>query len=320
MTNQISQTGRCLDENPTNRRRFIARTVTAGALAAASLAAASTALAAPAETPVGLPGGNTGSRRMRISILSYSFRGLLEAGMMDVFGYLETCKYRYGLDAADIWNGFFPSVEEGFLKKVRAALDEREMTLADLCVDKAHIWEDDASVREANYANAKAHLRAAEILGARFMRVDAGGRDKTWSEEQFDHIVKRYREYAQWAWDHGFKVGAENHWGTEGIWANLQKLYRAVDHRGFGLSIHLDGWQGTAEEKAEADRLVAPWACHTHIAWNITEGPLVEKLTQLKNAGYPGYYSVEHHTAKNEYTEIAIQLAKVRDVLDRWRT
>lgn len=100
MKNQIPQPGGSFQGKPTNRRRFIARTLTAGALAAAS-----TALAAPAEAPVGLPGGSTGSRRMRISILSYSFRGLLEAGMMDVFGYLETCKYRYGLDAADIWRG-----------------------------------------------------------------------------------------------------------------------------------------------------------------------------------------------------------------------
>ncbi len=31
---------------------------------------------------------------MNISILSYSFRGLLGQGQMDVFGYLEACKYR----------------------------------------------------------------------------------------------------------------------------------------------------------------------------------------------------------------------------------
>ena len=39
-----------------------------------------------------------------ISIASYSFHGLLEAGMIDVFGYLESCRYRYHLDTADIWS------------------------------------------------------------------------------------------------------------------------------------------------------------------------------------------------------------------------
>lgn len=257
---------------------------------------------------------------MNVSVLSYSFRGLLGEGKMDVFGYLETCRYRYGLDAADIWNGFLPSVDEDYLKKVRDALDERELVLADLCVDRAHVWDDDPVVREQNYRNALAHLKAGEILGARFVRIDAGSRAETWTDEQFEHIVKRYREYAQFAWDHGFKMGAENHWGPEKSWPNLKKLYEAVDHPGFGISCHVGGWAGTPEEVDEADRLVAPWVCHTHFAWNITEGPLEEKMANLRDAGYTGYYSVEHHSAKNEYSEVAIQIARVRDVLSRWRS
>ena len=264
------------------------------------------------------PSGDKSSRK--VSILSYSFRGLLGEGKMDVFGYLESCRYRYDLGAADIWSGFLTSTEDGYLRKVRDALDERGLVLADLCVDQAHIWEDNRDARRKNYENALAHLKAAEILGARFVRIDAGGRGATWTDEQFDHIVRRYREYAQRAHDHGFKVGAENHWGPEGAWANLRKLYRAVDHPGFGISCHIGGWQGTAEEKDEADRQVAPWVCHTHFAWNITEGPLEEKMKNLRDAGYQGYYSVEHHTGKNEYAEVAIQLARVRAVLDRWRT
>ncbi len=256
---------------------------------------------------------------MKISVLSYSFRGLLLEGMMDVFGHLESLKYRYHLDAADLWSGTLASTDEDYLKKVKDALDERELVLADLAVDQAHVWEDDANDRERNYQNALAHLRAAEILGAKFMRVDAGGgrQDTVWTNQQFDHIVQRYQEYAQRAHDSGFKVGAENHWGPEKIWANMRKLYEAVDHPAFGISCHIGGWAGPDTE--EADRLAAPWVLHTHFPWNITEGPLVEKMTNLRDAGYEGYYSVEHHTAKNEYTEVAVQLAKVRDVLDRWR-
>jgi len=256
---------------------------------------------------------------VRLSVLSYSFRGLMTEGKMDVFGYLESVKYRYHLDAADLWNGMLASTDEEYLKKVREALDERELVLADLAVDGAHVWEDDPDARERNYQNALAHLRAAEILGARFVRIDAGGgrQDTAWTEEQFDHIVKRYREYAQRAYDHGYKVGAEDHWGPERIWTNMKRLYEAVDHPAFGISCHIEGWAGPDAE--EADRLAAPWVLHTHFPWNITEGPLMEKMTILRDAGYQGYYSVEHHTGKNEYTEVAIQLAKVRDVLDRWR-
>jgi sugar phosphate isomerase/epimerase len=257
---------------------------------------------------------------MNISVLSYSFRGLLGEGRMDMFGYLESCKYRYHLSAADIWNAFFLSTDQDYLKKVKEGLDERELALADLCVDGAHIWEPEPDAREQNHQNALTYLRVAAALGARFMRVDAGSRADAWTDEEFDHIVMRYKEYAQWAYDHGFKVGIENHWGPEKKWENLKRVYEAVDHPGFGVSCHIGGWAGTPEEVAEADRLVAPWVCHTHIPWQICEGPLVEKLRNLWDAGYEGYYSVEHHSAKNEYTNVAIQLARVRDALDRLRT
>lgn len=256
---------------------------------------------------------------MNVSILSYSFRGLLGEGTMDVFGYLESCKHRYGLSAADIWNGFLPTVEDDFLAKLKDALEERELVLADLCVDKAHVWDDDPAIRESNHVNARAHLHAAEVLGARFVRIDAGSRRDTWSDEEFDFIVRRYREYAQVAYDGGFKMGAENHWGPEKHWANLKRLYQAVDHPGFGISCHIGGWAGSDEEKAEADRAVAPWVCHTHFPWNITEGPLEERMANLRNAGYQGYYSVEHHSAKDEYAEVGVQLARVQAVLSRWR-
>jgi sugar phosphate isomerase/epimerase len=252
--------------------------------------------------------------------MAYAFHGLLREGAMDIFGYLESSKYRYGLLAADFWNGFFENTDESYLQQVRDALDERELDLSAIAVDQAHVWDDDAEVREQNHKNAWANLHAARILRPRFVRIDAGGRDEDWTNEAFDHIVMRFKEYADFAREHGFKVGAENHWGPENYWPHLRRLYTAVDHPAFGLSCHIGGWAGTDEEKRTADRESAPWVCTTHIDWNICTGPLLEeKLANLWNVGYDGYYSVEHHTAKNEYAEVAIQLGMVRRVLERYR-
>lgn len=262
---------------------------------------------------------------MKISVLSYSLRTLLGEGKMDVFGYLESMKYRYGLNAVDIWNGFLSSTDEDYLKKVKDGLEERELVLVDLCVDGAHLWEDDPDDRERNYQNALAHLQAAEILGAKFVRIDAGGgrQDTTWTNEQFDYIVMRYKEYVQLAHDNGFKMGAENHWGPEGRWANLKKLIDAVDHPAFGISLHVGGWKG--EDAEEADRLVVPWTAHTHLAWRpygggmADEAELVEKMGILRDNGYKGYYSVEHHRNENQYAGVGVMVAKVRDILGQWR-
>src|SRR5579862_5387292 len=72
---------------------------------------------------------------MKISIASYSFHGLLAEGKIDAFGYLESCNYRYGLNAADFWNGLIGTVEEDYLIKVRQAVEEREMSVVNYHVD-----------------------------------------------------------------------------------------------------------------------------------------------------------------------------------------
>jgi sugar phosphate isomerase/epimerase len=247
---------------------------------------------------------------MNIAIASYAFHGLLRAGQIDLFGYLESCRYRYDLRTADIWNGMLTSLDDAHLAKVKQALHERELTLVNLCVDGPHIWEDDPAVREQHYQQALHYLQVAEFLGAQTIRIDAGVRTNQFTDEQFDGIVTRFREYAQRAYDNGYKVGPENHWGAEVVPENMKRLCEAVDHPGFGVLLHFRGNAG--------DALMAPWAMHTHISWEITEGALEQHLSMLRDAGYQGCWSVEHHSGQNEYTEVAVQLAKVQAVLAQW--
>ena len=259
---------------------------------------------------------------MKISIASFAFHGLRAADMIDVFGYLEACKYRYGLDTADIWNGLLGSdetvyLQTGFLKKVKEAMAEREMTLVNYHPDGCHPWEDDPAAREKNYRSALEHLRAAKFLGAKTVRIDAGGHGQVWTSEQFDLIVKRFREYAQFASDSGFRVGPESHWGTELIPDNMERLARAVNHPGFGILIHIGHWENVPEE--EGDRRLAPWAMHTHVDARITKTRLEPAIRLFLNAGYKGCWGVEHHTGANEYAEVASQLAEVRRVLNKIR-
>jgi len=171
---------------------------------------------------------------------------------------------------------------------------------------------DDPDAREANYKKALEYMDAAEILGAKTVRLDAGGdhKAKTFTNEQMDYIVPRYQEYCQRAYDNGYKFGPENHWGPEVVPENMKAICEAVDHPGFGVLIHFRG---------EGDELFAPWAMHTHVAWACMENHLNESMNLLKGLGYEGYWGVEHHTGENEYTEVAMQIAAVRDVLNRWR-
>src|SRR5579862_9578640 len=76
---------------------------------------------------------------MKISIASYSVHGLLAEGKIDAFGYLESCKYRYGLDTADFWNGLIGTVDEDYLHSVRQAVEEQELTLVNYHEDGVHL-------------------------------------------------------------------------------------------------------------------------------------------------------------------------------------
>jgi len=261
-----------------------------------------------------------------VSCLSYSFHGLVNEGMMDIFGYFETCRYRYSLDAADLWNGMFKSTDDAYINKVHRALEERQLVVPNIAVDESHLLaagnEDAAKLR----ANQDRYMQIAKRLGVGFVRFDAGpnmtnGRkvEDGWTNQEFDYLVKRYKELSQIAYDNGFRIGAENHWGPEKYWKYMEKLIKAVDHPGFGICVHFGGWIGTPEDNDIADKAAAKYICHTHLPWNICESPmLVEKMTILRDAGYKGYYSAEHHSAQNEYNLTEVQLSKIRAVLTNW--
>lgn len=260
-------------------------------------------------------------RAMKISIASFSFHGLRAAGMMDGFGYLESCRYRYHLDTADIWNGICGSedliLSEAYRNNFKEALAQRELTLVNYHVDGCHVWEEDAAARERNYRAALRHLELARFWGAQTVRIDAGGKGHVWSNEAFDTIVKRFREYCKIAADFGARVGPESHWGPELVPDNMERLARAVDHPAFGILLHIGHWENAPEE--EGDRRLAPWACHTHVDARVTRTRLESAMQILLDAGYRGCWGVEHHTGKNEYAEVEYQIAEVRRVLAKLR-
>ncbi len=248
---------------------------------------------------------------MSISIASYSFNKLIAAGKMDVFGYLESCKYRYRLDTADIWNGLMRSTDTNYARKVRDAADDRGMTVVNYHVDGVHVWENDPAKREANAQQALAHLRVAEILGAKTVRIDTGGTVTPMTAEQLDVVAGRFREYARWADGVGVRIGPETHWGFSVMIDNMERIARAVDHPAYGVLHHIGRWytaenQTVAfEDEAALDRRIAPWTCHTHVDGRIVRTCLRERLALMRDGGYRGCWGMEQTTDANEYHEMA---------------
>ena len=252
---------------------------------------------------------------MKISIAGYSVHGLLAEGKIDIFGYLEACRYRFGLGTADIWNGLLPTLDSDFIRKVRHELDGRELTLVNYHADGCHVWEDAPGARARNRELAFQHLQTAASLGAKTVRIDTGGKLERMSAEQLTVISDQFREYCLFGQEHGFSVGPETHWGISLIADNMEEIAKTVAHPAYGILLHIGHWE--LGDPDEGDRRLAPYAVHTHVDAKITQTCLAEKMLLLLDAGYTGYWGVEHHSKQNEYAEIALQLAMVRKVLSQ---
>lgn len=261
---------------------------------------------------------------MNISIGGYSFFNTFKEGKMDVFGYLETVKYRYRLDTVDLWNGFFVDrsgpipklADEDYIRKIKEALDEKEMTVVNFAIDGAHLWDPDPDMRARLYDNALEHLRAAETLGAQTVRIDTGGsyeHVETLTDEQFEHIVARYREFARRAADFGYKIGPENHMGASLIPAEMKRIAEAVDHPSFGILLHIGRWR---EDPEHGDAIVAPWTVHTHFdAKTLTSPDATDKVRMLLQQDYTGYWGIEQNSPDNQYAEIEWMVAGVKKLV-----
>ncbi|MFZ4508637.1 MAG: sugar phosphate isomerase/epimerase family protein, partial [Fimbriimonas sp.] len=260
---------------------------------------------------------------MNISIASFSFHGALSAGTIDVFGYLEACRYRYHLNTADIWNGLLGSdvevqLDPERLQKVRRAMDERDLVCVNYHADGCHPWEEEPEARERHKELAYRHLKAAEILGARTVRIDTGGREREWTNEQFDYIAQAFRNFAAYGGNAGFPVGPETHWGATNYPDNMLKLHAAVASPHYGILLHMG--KDTWTSPSDYDRALAPIAVHTHIDQNTCHNRAEEALAILLEVGYRGALGVEHHTGKNELAEVEAQIGLIRRAISHARS
>lgn len=246
------------------------------------------------------------------SIGSWSFHGLFNGGKMNVFGYLESIKYRYRLSHADIWDGMLQSTDDDYVELIRQTLVEEQLTIACLNMDDAQVWHDDPDVREQNYQKALKYLKIAHRLGVQALRIDIGINSTQLTSEQLEFCIKRYREYAQYAHEHGFRVGPQTHQPVSQVPHNLKRINDGVASPGFGIVLNVNRW---VEDKEVGDEIVAPFTMHAQFdrAFVDFNGPqLLEKIQVLRNGGYEGCWSLEFRGGVNEYLEVEHDLLTIR--------
>jgi len=254
-----------------------------------------------------------GNNVAAFAVGSWSFHALFNAGKINLYGYLESVKYRYHLQHADIWSGMLASTEDGYIRGIKEILDENELRVANLAVDGADVWHEDPAVRERNRSKALRYLDIAREWGARTLRIDMGVHSEEISSEQYAFLVERYREYTQFASDHGFVVGPQTHQAAAQCPRNLQRLHVDVaSPGGFGVILNVNRW---LKDKEIGDELVAPFTAHAQFDRAFVDfagAELKQKVGLLYRQGYRGCWSLEYRGGTHEYAEVGRDLLDIR--------
>jgi sugar phosphate isomerase/epimerase len=252
---------------------------------------------------------------LQLSIASFSFHRALQAGRQDMFQYILDSK-ALGATQLDPWNAHLAQLAEqdrripapetpnqaaleaaevAYLRQVRAAADKAGLPFGCLAVDGAHIYEPDPLAARRNRAIAYRWLAAARLLGARQVRIDAGGQGD-WSAEVFAAIVAGYNELIAHAGSLGIEILMENHWGPSNVPENVVRIMGAVP--GLGLLFDSHNWSPGSQERGW--QLCARYARSVHIkTFSFAEhgnDPAVDiprLIRLLMAAGYSGTWGVE---------------------------
>ena len=275
---------------------------------------------------------------MELSICSYSFHRMLEAGQQDVFQYINDC-HDIGCTQLDLWNGHLPSLLDGesrspssftladtklplaevdYLARIKATADEAGLPFGCLAVDGAHIYEASPEAWRANQIKAYRWLNIAERLGAQQIRIDSGGPPEM-PEDVLEIIVAGYNDLIPRARDKGMEVVIENHWGASRVPENVVRILESVS--GLGLLFDTGNWPEAMREKGW--EMCARYARATHIKTyafdaegNETTVDIPRAMHMLQETGYQGSWGIESVPREGDEIEAARKsVALVRRVL-----
>ena len=275
---------------------------------------------------------------MDFGICSYSYHRLLADGKQDIFKFIEDCK-KVRATQLDPWNAHLAPIKDGdavlkagadpenaqlapqdedYLKKVRLAADRAGIPFGCIAVDGAHIYEPTEEARRGNRALAYRWLDVGERLGARQMRIDAGGPTEM-PDDVFAIIVDGYNDLVVRGRERGIEILIENHWGPSHIPENVVKILEAVD--GLGLLFDTNNWAPGMQQRGW--ELCAKYAKASHIKTfefdadgNEPSVDIAKVMTMLLDAGYDDPWGIEScPNDGDEYAGVEKTIALMKRVL-----
>jgi sugar phosphate isomerase/epimerase len=220
-----------------------------------------------------------------------------------------------GAEGLELYDGFFPSTERGYLAEVKRALRETSQEVSMLCFSPDFTHPDPAA-RERELRRQEAAIDLAAELGAGFCRTLSGQRHpETGREEGVSWVVDSLRKAVRHAGQRGVVLAMENHY-KDGKWrypefAQKNELFLEIigrlDSPWFGVQYDPSNALMAGEDPLTVlasfkERVVTVHASDRYLA----EGARLEDLREAD--GTIGYSPLLKHgeTGKglNDYDEI----------------
>lgn len=182
---------------------------------------------------------------IRLDCLTLSYGQLINAGKMDVFGFLDMCR-ELSLDGVALHADTLKRSDRAFLKEVRRGCLNRGLSISCFCVSTDFATSDE--IVPGQIEKARGAMETALFLGAPLLRVFVGAAPSDDVREQaFERSVDALRRTAEIGAELGMPIALQNHSGLTSTGDDMLRFHQRVDHPNFTLVLdtgHFAGRQG----------------------------------------------------------------------------
>jgi sugar phosphate isomerase/epimerase len=301
-----------------SRRHFLSTSL--GALTVTSL---------PAIEPIKRPGKS----RMQLGVAAYSFREYFQwmrdkqqkpkgdRPQWSILDFIDWCGDN-NIPGAELTSYFFPpDVDEAFLLEVKRRAYLRGVQIAGTAVGNNFALPKGDKLNE-QIAYTKKWIDHAATMGAPHIRVFAGAKEKSMSEEEaVANCLASYQECLDYAAKKGVFLGLENHGGIVALPDNLVKMVQAAKSPWAGINLDSGNFH-TADPYADLAK-IAPYAVNVQLKMEIKrkgatefEPSDIKRLLQiLREANYQGWFTLEYEMKDDPVKNVPRILKEIRPLL-----
>jgi sugar phosphate isomerase/epimerase len=255
----------------------------------------------------------TGPSHLRLSMAGYSYRQYLGLDVkpkppMNYDDFIDLAA-GLNLDAVELTQYYFPETTPDYLAHLKGRCSRLGLDVSGTAVGNNFCASDPDKLKQ-QIAIVKQWVEHSSRLGAKTIRIFAGGLDKGDTEEQArDRCIGAIQEACDYAAKYGILLALENHGGIVATAEQILAVVKAVKHDWFGVNLDTGNFR-TADPYGDLAK-IAPYAVTVQIKSEIQpagqkkEAADLKRLTEiLRTAGYRGYVALEYEAAEDPKTGV----------------